>query len=427
MKKILMITSVYPGEGTPKGYTPVVHYFTKEWIKMGYYVRVIHTCTYFPSLFYKAPNAIRKYLQNKYGIALPESRLNKDVDYVYEGVKVHRVCMPKLVPMSSYSDKVLNIAARKISAYLHEEQFAPDLCIAHWVNPQVYLLDAIKKEFDCPTTLVLHDPGAQMQTQFKKNWKELVDNVDIWGYRSLKIKMGFESIYGTPRCAFRCFSGIPEYYTKDAIARNGETCNRIIYVGLLIDRKYPDVVIDAVSKAYNNNYSLELVGEGTLRPQLETIIQSRELSKTVKLLGRIPREEVMTHLDQSDIFVLVSRKEVFGLVYIEAMSRGCITVASRGEGMEGIIEDGVNGFFCEAGNADELQKVLLRIKKMTAEERAAISKRAVETSLKLTDVVVAHDYIETVEKYAEIIRATEHTARPTEYHSLSIGGNYKSK
>ena len=39
IKKILMITSVYPGEGTPKSFTPVVHYFTKEWVKMGYDVR----------------------------------------------------------------------------------------------------------------------------------------------------------------------------------------------------------------------------------------------------------------------------------------------------------------------------------------------------------------------------------------------------
>ena len=28
-----MITPIYPGNGTPKGYTPVVHYFTKEWVK----------------------------------------------------------------------------------------------------------------------------------------------------------------------------------------------------------------------------------------------------------------------------------------------------------------------------------------------------------------------------------------------------------
>lgn len=415
-----MITSVYPGEGTPKSFTPVVHYFTKEWVKMGYDVRVIHTCTYFPAIFYKAPNFVRKFLQNRYGIALPEERLNKDIDYVHEDVKVHRVCMPKLIPMSSYSENVLSKAASKISDYLHKENFTPDLCIAHWVNPQAYLLNKVKMEFGCPTTLVLHDPGVQMKVQFKKNWQQLVNSVDIWGYRSLGIKKGFEENFGTPMFAFRCFSGIPEYYTKNAVVRDGKTCNKIVYVGLLIDRKYPNVVIDAVSKAYKGtNYKLELIGEGSLRPQLENQIRTTNLTDNVRLLGRIPREEVMAHLDQSDIFILVSSKEVFGLVYIEAMSRGCITIASRGEGMEGIIEDGVNGFFCEAGNTEELQKVLHHIQSLTAEERAAISKSAIETSLKLTDVAVARDYIQTVEQYAESVDVKP--TKSSSYHSLTIG------
>ena len=404
IKKILMITSVYPGEGTPKSFTPVVHYFTKEWVKMGYDVRVIHTCTYFPSIFYKAPNKVRKFLQNKYGIALPEGRLNKDVDYLHEGVNVHRICMPKFVPMSSYSDKVLAKAAVKISEYLHREQFVPDVCIAHWVNPQVYLLNSIKKEFGCSTTLVLHDSGSQMKTQFKNNWKELVDAVDIWGYRSLSIQRGFEKNYGIPRHSFRCLSGIPEYYTHNVIERSGVTSNKITFVGLLIDRKCPDIVINAVSKAYKErDFVLKIIGEGTLRPLLESQIELGDLSEHVKLLGRVPREEVLRHLDETDIFVLISKNEVFGLVYIEAMSRGCITIASRGEGMEGIIEDGVNGFFCEPGDEEDLRRILIRIQNLSETQRASISKRAIETSKKLTDVAVAREYIDSVVRYSNSI------------------------
>ena len=41
---------------------------------------------------------------------------------------------------------------------------------------------------------------------------------------------------------------------------------------------------------------------------------------------------------------MISQGEAFGLVYLEAMARGCITIASRGEGFDGIIKDGINGF-----------------------------------------------------------------------------------
>lgn len=47
----------------------------------------------------------------------------------------------------------------------------------------------------------------------------------------------------------------------------------------------------------------------------------------------------------SDCFIMISKNEAFGLVYLEAMSAGCITIASRGEGFDGVIIHGVNGFY----------------------------------------------------------------------------------
>ena len=42
MKKILVLTNVYSAPDIPKGYTPIVHYYTREWEKMGYDVKVIN-------------------------------------------------------------------------------------------------------------------------------------------------------------------------------------------------------------------------------------------------------------------------------------------------------------------------------------------------------------------------------------------------
>ena len=55
---------------------------------------------------------------------------------------------------------------------------------------------------------------------------------------------------------------------------------------------------------------------------------------------------------------MISKEETFGLVYLEAMSMGCITIASKNEGMEGIIIDGENGFLCTAGDDDELASII---------------------------------------------------------------------
>ena len=92
--------------------------------------------------------------------------------------------------------------------------------------------------------------------------------------------------------------------------------------------------------------------------------------------------------------VMISRGEAYGLVYLEAMARGCITIASRNEGFDGVIVDCENGFLCKAGDANELADTIRRINFLTAEERQAISERAIETAKRLTDEKVAKLYVE---------------------------------
>lgn len=90
---------------------------------------------------------------------------------------------------------------------------------------------------------------------------------------------------------------------------------------------------------------------------------------------------------------MVSAHEAFGLVYVEAMAKGCITIATKGQGIDGVIIDGVNGFLCEPNNPEALAKVINRIKSLSTEELNSISKKAVKTASELTDRKVAETYI----------------------------------
>ena len=104
---------------------------------------------------------------------------------------------------------------------------------------------------------------------------------------------------------------------------------------------------------------------------------------------------------QSDIFIMISKNETFGLVYLEAMATGCIPIASRDEGFDGIIRDGENGFLCEAGNVEELAKIIDKINLMSSNELQKISQKAIETAKRFTDKEVARRYIEDVIKLAK--------------------------
>ena len=50
--KILVLTPIYPAPDMPKSDTPIVHYFVREWVKMGYDIHVINYVANFPKPLY---------------------------------------------------------------------------------------------------------------------------------------------------------------------------------------------------------------------------------------------------------------------------------------------------------------------------------------------------------------------------------------
>ena len=59
-----------------------------------------------------------------------------------------------------------------------------------------------------------------------------------------------------------------------------------------------------------------------------------KVSKNIVFHGQIPRDEVFELMKKCFCFTMVSEKETFGMVYIEAMLAGCVTVASKDGGVD---------------------------------------------------------------------------------------------
>jgi len=70
------------------------------------------------------------------------------------------------------------------------------------------------------------------------------------------------------------------------------------------------------------NACLRILGSGDLRPALETLVHELKLSSHVTLTGRVSEEQKQQELVQARCFVMPSRGEGFGLVYLEAMRLG---------------------------------------------------------------------------------------------------------
>ena len=325
------------------------------------------------------------------------------LSYKVDGVYVKRIPLNKWMPHAAYSKKELERGFEETIRYCEINHFYPDCIIGHWLNPQLVLMYRFKQYFNIPTVLVLHDWGIDLATVFKKTANLYMNSVDLIGFRSKAIERMFKSRFNYQIKSFYCYSGIPiDYISSKKVARRFFDCNTYIYVGTLIRRKYPAEIILALSNVYQNSgFHITYIGEGIEKKRIMKYGKERHCMDCVSLLGRMDRLSVRSQLLLHDIFIMISKKETFGLVYLEAMSVGCITIAARNEGFDGIIEDGINGFLCEAGNIEELSSIIKRIRKMDRKALEKISLAAIETAEKLTDANVARSYIEEVEKLSK--------------------------
>ena len=394
--KLFVLTPIYATSTTKQGATPVVHYFTREWAKMGNVVTVFHLAPKYPAPLYWVGRTFQHQLNTFLGSLVP---INKpfDEDFETEGVKVRRICIKKVIPHSLYSQKQLSYAEDCIVKEC-EANGVPDWFIGHWDNPQLEILNNLKKRFNKPICIVFHNNVFTLEKKYGKKTRTLLKNVDVIGFRSIAGRQNFIYKYGEPKQSFIAYSGVSAPFLKA-----GEESKHVVKgpihnfasVGSLISRKYPVAIVTGLHKAFpKGDFCVTFIGDGA---EKEAIIEEhRRLGGKgiVKFTGRIPREEIIRHLKLADVFIMISKDEIFGLVYLEAMALGLIPIGSKNEGIDGIIQDGYNGFLCNAGNSEELARVLKDMKNMPSEVLERISKNAKETAKEYSDESVAKKYLE---------------------------------
>lgn len=398
---ILYLTNLYPHKDDPNpDITKVCAFFAREWVKQGHRVLVIINSSAFPKAYYTMGRYAKKFISGHYGISTaPNSMWSENFEFEDMGVKVINMPMLKYIPRGKFFNGTFSNQVKKIKKTLSDNHFIPDVITGHWANPQARLVADLAEHYKCKSALVLHSDHT----------KELCERYEINTYMNKIDRFGFRSKSAMEKAAdyldfvnepFVCYSGVPEKYISNSIDINNKKTPQnklsLITVSRLLDWKYIDSVLTAAGNTLKNvGFTYDIVGEGPMRASLEQQAEKTGISSDVHFHGQITRDEVQRKMAENEIFVMIST-ETFGLVYLEAMLQGCIVIASRFWGIDGIVIDGENGFLCEAGNADELSDIFEKIIRMSPEEKRKMAQNAIETAKKFSDSRVAEMYLEEI-------------------------------
>ncbi len=123
----------------------------------------------------------------------------------------------------------------------------------------------------------------------------------------------------------------------------------LITTSRLVYKNAVDIIIHAL-KELPENFHLWILGDGSLRKQLESLTKKLNLTQRVHFKGLVSNSSIIHYLNASDIFVRPSRSEGMGNSFIEAMAAEVPVIATPVGGIPDFLRDGETGLFCEVNN-----------------------------------------------------------------------------
>jgi len=291
------------------------------------------------------------------------------LDFFNPNLYYHEVSI-KSYPLFQYAPYELALASRMVDVVLREKL---DLLHVHYAVPHAsaaYMAQQILKTkgIDIPFITTLHgtditivgkDPTNEPVVTFSINQSNGVTAVsedlknDTLNHFDISVPIEvIPNFIDLDR-----FKKQPKEHFKKAICPEGEKL--LVHTSNFRKVKRIDDVIKifcAVRKVVP--CKLLLIGDGPERQRVEE--QAREVcTENIRFLGKLDAVEEV--LSVSDLFLITSEKESFGLAALEAMACEVPIISSNAGGLPELNVNGVSGFTCEVGDVDDMTEKAIHI------------------------------------------------------------------
>ena len=370
--KVLVVSHLYPSPGIER------HLFVHEQImalgELGVKAQVLSPTPWVPRILWRDPRHRR--------------RGQKPREATRDGVfaEYPRVLRP---PRHLLFDRLGDLAYRRLRGLPSLMAGSYDLLHAHQALPDGALTQRLAADLGVPYIVTVH--GADVYQHFRmggaveRRAKDVLRAADAVMANSSAVAELLEGVVepGKLTVVLNGTTGLGATVEPAEDYLPGEPL--VLTVGYLIERKGIDHLIAAIGRLRRDRrrVHLAIVGDGRLRHALEEQAAAEGVADSVHFLGRMPHARVLALMARAQLFALPSWDEAFGLVYTEAMAQTTPVLATRGEGPEDFIEDGVNGSLVPARDPEAIAGVIAGVLD-DPEGAAAIGAAGRATALELS-------------------------------------------
>lgn len=255
----------------------------------------------------------------------------------------------------------------KQSLYLFDkyikEQGMPDIIHAHCGLYGGLVAKEIKRIYGIPYIITEHSSAVLtdiLRSHDEKFIKSAYNDADALISVGEKLKVSMMKYTNKDITVIPNIVDMEKFNKKNK--KNKKNTDEFIFITIcnLKKNKNIDFLINAFNISFkgNNNIKLIILGDGEEKDELNKMIIDYEMTKQIKILGAVDRNSISSYIQKSDAFVLPSKYETFGIVYIEALACGAPIIATECGGPEDFFNEDL-GYMIPLDNMDSLKQSLV--------------------------------------------------------------------
>lgn len=235
----------------------------------------------------------------------------------------------------------------------------PDVIYAHYLDNFEYAIN-IKRQYKIPVVGLEHwsemgkaYPSAQALRKAAKVYPQLDKLLVV----SHALRDNVHKYVGVNSDVLPNVIGEEFRYLGD---RPDNEKVKFVSTGNLLHCKRMDLIIKSLSsdRGMADKCSVTIVGDGVDHRMLQDLIVEHHLEETVRLVGRKTRKEIVEILNESDVYIMASDSETFGVAAAEALACGMPVIATDCGGPRDFVTQD-NGMMIPTNDEHKLAEAIL--------------------------------------------------------------------